>query len=54
MSTRFDAHPGPNGRGPRRESYRIARSVVAAGALLTALWLLALIFVLRWLIVTIF
>jgi hypothetical protein len=54
MSARFDAPPGPNGRGPRLEGYRFARSVVAAGALLTALWLLGIILLLRWLIVTIF
>lgn len=50
----FKAHPGPNGRGPRRDGSRFARSVFAAGALLTALWLLCLILLLRWLIVTIF
>jgi hypothetical protein len=54
MSARFEGHPGPNGRGPRRDGYRIARSVVAAGAVLTAVWLLGLILLLRWLIMMIF
>ena len=54
MSSTPDAQRGPNGRGPKRDGYRIAFSAIAAGALLTALWALALIALLRWLIVTIF
>jgi hypothetical protein len=50
----FEAHPGPNGRGPRRDVSRFARSVFAAGAVLTAVWLLGLILLLRWLIMMIF
>ena len=45
----------PNGRGrgrPARDG--VARSVYAAGVLLTAVWVLALLLVARWLIVTIF
>lgn len=45
----------PQGRGRGRPARNgVARSVFAAGVLLTTVWVLALILVARWLIVTIF
>jgi hypothetical protein len=52
-STSEAGRPKGSGRGrPARDG--IARSVFAAGVLLTAAWLLALLLLARWLIVTIF
>jgi hypothetical protein len=54
MSSTSEARrPKGSGRGrPARDG--VARSVFAAGVLLTTLWVLALILVARWLIGTIF
>jgi hypothetical protein len=53
MESTSDAGQGPNGNEKRQDRV-IARSVFVAGSLLTAVWVVALILILRWLIESVF
>ena len=53
MASRSEAGPRSNGRS-KPAGNRRARSIFIAAGVLTAAWVLALILLVRWLIVTVF